>query len=80
MACCGQNRSNFASNPQSLATAGEVSASTSLRFVQRRSIAVRGPVTGKHYQFHNAAYTHGIDPRDSAVLLKSGHFEPMTQS
>jgi hypothetical protein len=75
MACCGQNR-EFARQESSEAPFHPQSgAETSLRFIQRRSIVVRGPITGKRYQFHESHYTPGIDPRDVAFLLKSGFFE-----
>jgi len=47
----------------------------SLRFVERRSVVVRGPVTGRRYQFRDGAYVRGIDARDATGLLKSGYFE-----
>jgi hypothetical protein len=75
MGCCGQNRdfAKYADSQPNLNPAS--SAETSLRFVQRRSIAVRGPVSGQRYQFHSGSYTHGIDSRDVAQLLTSGFFE-----
>jgi hypothetical protein len=78
--CCGQNRAALASqtaNAQS-SNAQPSAAPISLRFLQRRSIVVRGPVTGRRYQFHDGAYTRGIDRRDTVELLKSGCFEKLT--
>jgi len=49
-------------------------AATSLKFIQRRSILVRGPVTGRRYHFSGGASTRGIDARDAAGLMKSGYF------
>jgi len=75
MGCCGQNR-EFAKHESSQAPFNPPSsAETSLRFVQRRSIVVRGPITRKRYQFHESHYTPGIDPQDVTFLLKSGFFE-----
>jgi hypothetical protein len=75
MGCCGQNR-DFAKYANSQPSSNSASsADTSLRFVQRRSIAVRGPITGRRYQFHSGSYTHGMDPRDVVQLLTSGFFE-----
>jgi len=75
MGCCGQNR-DFAKYADSQPNLNSVSGTeASLRFVQRRSIAVRGPVSGRRYQFHGGSYTHNIDSRDVAQLLKSGFFE-----
>jgi hypothetical protein len=78
MGCCGQNR-EFAKNESSQAPFNlQSGAETSLRFVQRRSIVVRGPITGRPYQFHESNYTPDIDPRDVTFLLKSGFFEKAT--
>jgi hypothetical protein len=73
MSCCGQNRIAYANSQQSEALQGTIG----LKFAQRRSIAVRGRITGLRYVFHDGAFTRGIDPRDAADLLKSGHFEKM---
>jgi hypothetical protein len=76
MGCCGRSRAAFANNqgPQP-ADFLQSTPMTSLRFVQRRSIVVRGPVTGRRYEFRDGAYVRGIDTRDAADLLKSGYFE-----
>jgi hypothetical protein len=73
--CCGQNRAALASQA---ANDQPPAASNSLKFVQRRSIVVRGPVTGRRYQFHDGAFTRGIDSRDTVELLKTGCFEKPT--
>jgi len=73
MSCCGQNRIAYANSQQTEAPQGTIG----LKFVQRRSIAVRGRITGRHYVFHDGAFTRGIDPRDATDLLQSGHFERM---
>jgi hypothetical protein len=67
MPCCGQNRAAVANKSES--------RPAGLRFLQRRSIVVRGPATGRRYEFHDGAYTRGIDDRDATALLKSGYFE-----
>jgi hypothetical protein len=78
MGCCGRSRAAFANNqePQP-ANFPQSTPITSLRFVQRRSIVVRGPATGRRYQFGDGAYVSGIDSRDAAALLKSGYFEKL---
>jgi hypothetical protein len=73
MSCCGQNRLVYANSQQPDAPQGTIG----LKFIQRRSIAVRGRVTGTRYFFHAGFFTRGIDPRDAADLLRSGHFEKM---
>jgi hypothetical protein len=75
MGCCGQNREIAKYESTQAPIHLQSSAETSLRFVQRRSIVVRGPITGKRYQFHESHFTPGIDPRDVTFLLKSGFFE-----
>jgi hypothetical protein len=78
--CCGQNRAALASHTATAqsSNAQASAAPASLRFVQRRSIVVRGPVTGRRYQFHDGAFTPGIDLRDTVELLKTGYFEKPT--
>jgi hypothetical protein len=75
MACCGQGRAALA---QSRANAQPVPAasgsSVRIEFMQQTAILVRGPATGRHYQFHAGAQTQPVDPRDAASLLKSGYF------
>lgn len=75
MSCCGQNRAFAKQEGTQAADSFPASAATSLKFVQRRSIVLRGPVTGQRYQFHDGAYTRGIDARDVTALLKSGYFQ-----
>jgi hypothetical protein len=75
MGCCGQNRAAFANHATQPSFSLPSNPPTSLRFVQGRSIVVRGPLTGRRYEFDGRSYTQGIDPRDVTALLKSGHFE-----
>lgn len=79
MECCGQNHEfpmdESTHTPFQPLFNVQSSAETSLRFVQRRSIVVKGPITGKQYQFHESHYTPDIDPRDVTFLLRSGFFE-----
>jgi hypothetical protein len=79
MACCGQNRTAFAHQASTAnRTVAPVNSATSLRFLQKRAILVRGPLTGRRYQFSPEAFTTNIDPGDMDALLKSGYFERMT--
>ncbi|HYK35963.1 hypothetical protein [Alloacidobacterium sp.] len=76
MACCGQQRAALV---QGKAT-GEPSAhyqdsSVNVRFKHASAILVRGPVTGRHYQFNGTASTLRVDGRDAAALIKSGYFQ-----
>jgi hypothetical protein len=75
MACCGQGRAALvldrASAPQVPAVHGP---SVRIEFTQQAAVMIRGPATGRHYQFHPGAQTQPVDPRDAACLLKSGYF------
>jgi len=75
MGCCGQGRAALvqgkAIGQPMLAQAG---AGVRIEFTQPTSVLVRGPATGRHYQFHAGARTQQVDPRDAAMLVKSGYF------
>lgn len=47
-----------------------------LHYVQNRAILVRGPVTGRVYQFSAAHADTNVDGRDAAPLLRTGLFLP----
>ena len=49
--------------------------SVNIRFRQSSAIMVRGPVTGKHYQFNGAVNAVRVDARDAAALVKTGYFQ-----
>ena len=77
MTCCGQGRAALAL-ARSAAQQGPATAGPSVRitFTQPTSVFIRGPATGRHYQFHPEAQTQPVDPRDATSLLKSGYFRP----
>ncbi len=76
MACCGQQRAAFVQgNTTGAQVFHEAGASVNVRFKQPSAVLVRGPVTGKHYQFQGTANTQRVDPRDAAALIKSGYFQ-----
>ena len=77
MACCGQQRAAIAQNKQSGVQNSHDAAGAlvSLRFKQSSPVMVRGPVTGKHYQFNGSVNTQRVDARDAAALIKSGYFQ-----
>jgi hypothetical protein len=76
MACCGQQRAALVQD-KSTFTSTQQAAGTSinLRFKQPSAVMVRGPVTGKHYQFNGSANAQRVDARDAAALIKSGYFQ-----
>jgi hypothetical protein len=45
-----------------------------LRYKETAAIQVRGPETGRRYEFSVAAPTQYVDPRDAAVLTRGGQF------
>jgi hypothetical protein len=49
--------------------------SVNIRFRQSSAILVRGPVTGRHYQFDGSVNTRLVDARDAAALVKTGYFQ-----
>jgi hypothetical protein len=80
MPCCGQRRAEAAQrnpmpNPPNQAENTRASLRT-VRFTQQAAILVRGPVTGRHYQFHEGSCSRQVDARDAAALIKSGYFLP----
>ena len=75
MACCGQRRAEAVRQVSPDERLMNASAPTAdLRFTQNSAVLVRGPITGRHYQFTDGACGHPIDARDAAILLKSGYF------
>jgi len=76
MACCGQRRAEAARQLSPADRLMDTSAPTAdLRFTQNSAALVRGPITGRHYQFKDGVCAHPIDPSDAAILLKSGYFQ-----
>jgi hypothetical protein len=45
-----------------------------LQYTESSAIRVRGPVTGQEYGFSEAERDCAVDPRDAAVLTRSGLF------
>lgn len=76
MACCGQRRAEAVRQVSPADRLMSASAPTAdLRFTQNSAVLVRGPVTGRHYQFTDGVCGHPIDAKDAAILLKSGYFQ-----
>ena len=86
MGCCGLRRSRPATtvtaSPRPAADAfaqRAVSAPTGargvlLKYRERARILVRGPITGRAYEFSPQLPTQSVEPRDADVLLRSGRF------
>jgi hypothetical protein len=89
--CCGSKRSAMRNSPISAkprvpASPGPVwvpaadSASARpglaiLRYREATAVRVHGPVTGRTYDFSSAQPAQPVDPRDAAVLMRSGLFD-----
>ena len=76
MGCCGQGRAIAAqSKAPPHQQAGTPGGFTMVRFTQKPRFLSGGPVTGRHYQFHEGAYSQQVDTRDASVLVKTGYFQ-----
>lgn len=76
MACCGQQRAELAQGKSTGApTEQDAGMSVNVRFKQPSAVLVRGPVTGRHYQFDGTVNTRRVDARDAVPLIKSGYFQ-----
>lgn len=77
MACCGQQRAALTTlnKPAAVQTSHTAGSSVNVRFKQPSAVLVRGPVTGRHYQFNGSVNTLSVDARDAAALIKTGYFQ-----
>jgi len=48
-----------------------------LRYLESSPIVVRGPVTGRRYEFSGRRCVQSVDERDAAVLLQMPFFSPV---
>ena len=49
-------------------------SSVALRYTETSPILVRGPASGRHYQFSGSNPVQAVDARDVAALLRTGFF------
>src|SRR5262245_61898031 len=49
-------------------------ASVALRYTETSPILVKGPVTGRQYQFSGSSPVQAVDARDVAALLRTRFF------
>jgi len=56
------------------ATSAGGNALINLRYTDAARIHVRGPVSGRTYEFSAAQPFQAVDPRDAASLLQTGLF------
>lgn len=62
---------NFAAKINRVATSAD---GVVLRYREIARVQVRGPVTGRTYEFSAAQPAQVIEPRDADLLLRTGHF------
>lgn len=85
MGCCGQKRaaltrrlSGASPSPTTLEVIEPPSADATppvrLHYLQSRPLLVRGPVTGRVYQFSGAHPDANVDSRDAGALLRTHLF------
>jgi hypothetical protein len=76
MSCCGQQRAVLVQGkPTGSQELNIEGAFVNLRFTQKAAVLIRGPVTGRHYQFHGSTSRQRVHAKDAAALIKSGYFE-----
>jgi len=86
MGCCGQKRNAAALMPSRSAApaphgfsrgmAGPAAAAGGvlLQYRQRARVLVRGPVTGRAYEFSAGQPMQSVEPRDAEMLLRTRQF------
>jgi hypothetical protein len=74
MGCCGQKRFAIAIAQPSVAERAPVAHQARLEYLAEAAILVRGPSTGRHYQFSAANRVQAVDPVDAGPLVKTGYF------
>jgi hypothetical protein len=60
--------------PQAAMKAAMPPSYTSLRYLKNPPIRVRGPVSGRYYEFSGGRTVQRVDPRDASSLLNTGFF------
>ena len=60
--------------PHAAAAAAVPYRAIEIRYVDHSRIRVRGPVTGRQYEFSESSRVQPVDPRDAASLLQSRFF------
>ena len=83
MGCCGQGRKDLANHRQPTqptisdmngAWASAPSGEVALRYLKAAPILVRGPITGRHYQFSGEQPVTSVDLRDAGTLIRTSLF------
>jgi hypothetical protein len=88
MGCCGQSRAAYTPPPrpapapppdapgfaEARPEQGAAPGTVRLRFTRDAGVRVRGPVSGRSYDFSGGAPVHAVDARDADGLLRTGYF------
>ena len=79
--CCGKKRTTLR---MATPTARRISSpavpastpapGTAVRFTETSSVKVKGPATGREYDFSPSSPAQNVDPRDARALLRSRFF------
>lgn len=73
--CCGQKRSATQSSPTRPTGRNiQQDALAAVRYVKNSPIRVRGPVTGRYYEFSGSRPVQSVDARDASSLLNTRFF------
>ena len=59
------------STPGAVAAQAPSHGSVRLRYLENSPVRVRGPVTGRHYDFSASGPVQAVDPRDAVPLLRT---------
>ena len=57
-----------------VAWAGPVDSPVAVRYLERSPVLVRGPATGRVYEFSSADAVQSVDGRDASALLRTRFF------
>jgi hypothetical protein len=74
MSCCGQKRSAIAIAQPDAVERAPAAHQARIEYLAEAAILVRGPSTGRHYQFSAANRVQPVDPADAGPLVKTGYF------
>jgi hypothetical protein len=80
--CCGKKRTTIRmATPATRGISGPTMTGastpaprTAVRFTENSSVKVKGPASGREYEFSPSRPTQNVDPRDARLLLRSRFF------
>jgi hypothetical protein len=70
---------NMSPAQRATAVSGTSSSSMTVRYVEKSPVLVRGPATGRQYEFSGAHPTQNVDSRDAEALLRTRFFRRAAQ-